>query len=132
MNIKDNCNQLRSTIKDIADKTKALMKHDVFNGEQTEQGQHSEMFANIMLSYRALEDAGMRLGKVIQHSETGLSCFDKGCPKCGRRMTQHVRLIEDSPENRTAAEGLGILLPVTCTLFVCGPCNYRETETKKA
>lgn len=36
-----------------------------------------EMIANIMLAYRHLEDARMRLGKVIQAYEGGVSIYDK-------------------------------------------------------
>lgn len=36
-----------------------------------------EMVANAMLGYRHLEDARMRLGKVIQAFEGGVSIYDK-------------------------------------------------------
>jgi len=35
------------------------------------------LFANVTLAYRHLEDARMRLGKVIQHYEGGGSKYDK-------------------------------------------------------
>ena len=37
----------------------------------------SEAIANIMLAYRHLEDASMRLGKVIQALDGGVSVYDK-------------------------------------------------------
>lgn len=36
-----------------------------------------EMIANAMLAYRHLEDASMRLGKVIQAYDGGVSVYDK-------------------------------------------------------
>lgn len=36
-----------------------------------------EMIANTMLAYRHLEDARMRLGKVIQAYDGGVSIYDK-------------------------------------------------------
>ena len=40
-------------------------------------GNPGEVQANIMLAYRAAEDARMRLGKVIQHLGDGVSVYDK-------------------------------------------------------
>lgn len=36
-----------------------------------------EAIANVMLAYRHLEDASMRLGKVIQTLDGGISVYDK-------------------------------------------------------
>jgi hypothetical protein len=36
-----------------------------------------EAIANVMLAYRHLEDASMRLGKVIQALDNGVSVYDK-------------------------------------------------------
>jgi hypothetical protein len=36
-----------------------------------------EAIANVMLAYRHLEDASMRLGKVIQALDGGVSVYDK-------------------------------------------------------
>lgn len=38
---------------------------------------HPEVGANLMLAIRHLEDARMRLGKVIQYAGDGVSCYDK-------------------------------------------------------
>lgn len=73
---KECCFQLREQIEQIKPKVLDLKKHAVFEGEQKHQDQHGEMKANIMLSYRHLEDARMRLGKVIQAFE-GKSCYDR-------------------------------------------------------
>ncbi len=39
-----------------------------------------EMVANVVLAYRHLEDARMRLGKVIQAYDGGISVYDKPAP----------------------------------------------------
>lgn len=39
-----------------------------------------EMLANVTLAYRHLEDARMRLGKVIQAYDGGVSVYDKPQP----------------------------------------------------
>lgn len=76
-NIKDRTNNLRAEILKIGNAVNALHKHSTFSDEQSSAGQHSEMHANITLAYRHLEDARMRLGKVIQANEGGVSCYDK-------------------------------------------------------
>jgi len=74
---------MRTSIVNIAAEVRKLMEHAVFSGEQKFLGSHQEMKANIMLAYRHLEDARMRLGKVQQYNEDGISCYDKGeQPKC--------------------------------------------------
>ena len=50
---------LRRAIKTLAISAKELMSESV-------EGDIGEVRANTMLTYRHLEDAGMRLGKVIQ------------------------------------------------------------------
>lgn len=45
--------------------------------EQVEKENLSEVTANLMLTYRHLEDASMRLGKVIQAHDGGVSVYDK-------------------------------------------------------
>ena len=37
----------------------------------------AEIIANLMLTYRHLEDAAMRLGKVLQANDGGVSIYDK-------------------------------------------------------
>jgi hypothetical protein len=37
----------------------------------------SEVMANLMLSYRHIEDASMRIGKVLQARNGGVSTYDK-------------------------------------------------------
>lgn len=38
----------------------------------------AEVMANIMIAVRHLEDAKMRLGKVVQHYQGGRSVYDEG------------------------------------------------------
>ncbi len=63
----DAANAMRADIKQIAAKVLA-MKASMDNGEA---------IANVMLAYRHLEDASMRLGKVIQAVDGGVSVYDK-------------------------------------------------------
>ena len=75
--IKDQCDTMRQQIKDIGSHVLCLKAHSDFQGEQAYVGQHGEMIANIMLAYRHLEDARMRLGKVLQAQDGGISVYDK-------------------------------------------------------
>lgn len=72
----DACNGLRSSIKIVATETKAeieRLKQSETDGKQDQP----EMIANLMLCYRHLEDASMRLGKAIQAHDGGKSVYDK-------------------------------------------------------
>jgi hypothetical protein len=60
-------NEARAQIKATAEAVLA-MKNGMIVGEAV---------ANIMLTYRHLEDASMRLGKVIQALDGGVSVYDK-------------------------------------------------------
>jgi hypothetical protein len=76
--IKELCNRLRAQIQDIGGAVKPMINHSCFNPTDISYREmHAEMKANIMLAYRHLEDARMRLGKVIQHAEGGVSIYDK-------------------------------------------------------
>jgi hypothetical protein len=60
---------LRGAIKETAADLLAL-KHGMAGAE-------AEAIANLMLAYRHLEDASMRLGKVLQALDGGVSVYDK-------------------------------------------------------
>lgn len=60
-------NELRAEIKETAADVLAL-KVGMTEGEA---------IANVMLAYRHLEDASMRLGKVLQALDGGVSVYDK-------------------------------------------------------
>ncbi len=67
------CTKLRDEIRAIESDVRELKKRsmDAPNGEWA-----GEMAANLMLTVRHLEDARMRLGKVIQAKNGGVSCYD--------------------------------------------------------
>jgi hypothetical protein len=59
-------NEARKSIKDVAAAVLTL-----------KGGANGEAIANVMLAYRHLEDASMRLGKVLQALDGGVSVYDK-------------------------------------------------------
>ncbi len=73
------CNELRTMIKDTSVNVKDLMAHSELVGGQSAErmGRDDEMRANIMLAYRHLEDARMRVGKILQAKNGGVSVYDK-------------------------------------------------------
>ena len=77
--IKDVCFSQRVEIERMKTVVKSLMKHGVFNEERIkgDSRDDGEMKANIMLAYRHLEDARMRLGKVVQAYDGGQSVYPK-------------------------------------------------------
>ena len=62
--------RLRGDILAIEKRVRALVP-------QAGGGNPGEVRANLTLSFRHLEDARIRLGKAIQHSGDGVSCYDK-------------------------------------------------------
>jgi len=68
---------LRRGIKEFAKIVLDLKKHKVFQTNGPFPADKGEMTANIMLAYRHLEDAAMRLGKAIQAYDGGVSVYDK-------------------------------------------------------
>ena len=67
--LEDACNRWRAALLDIEHYVRAMVTEKKVSGEPAAQA---------MLSVRHLEDARMRLGKVIQHSSGGgVSIFDK-------------------------------------------------------
>lgn len=82
--LKEICDCLRKEIKQTADKVHALLSHSEFDTiEEEYPGQGSEMKANIILTYRHLEDARMRVGKILQAADDGVSILDK-LPSVGK------------------------------------------------
>ena len=74
---KDRVLKMRSTLEGLKSSVHGLKRHNVFENRLNPDEDHGEMKANIMLTFRHLEDARMRLGKVIQALEGGISIFDK-------------------------------------------------------
>ena len=81
MTVKEICDKLRVDIKNSGHLTHAFMTHSVFDRQEMYSGQHGEMKANIMLTYRHLEDARMRIGKILQAAGDGVSILDKPNPE---------------------------------------------------
>lgn len=68
------CEWLRREIKAVAEKLWEFVSQDAAD----------EAVANVMLAYRHLEDASMRLGKAIQALDGGASVYDQTqVPKSG-------------------------------------------------
>ena len=65
------CEELRRVLKPVAEAARALIDTD------TPVAGAGEATANVMLAYRHLEDASMRLGKAIQALDGGVSVYDK-------------------------------------------------------
>ena len=63
--IKNECHSLRLQIEDLKKRTKSMFD------------QVAEARANMGLAYRHLDDACMRLGKVIQAIDGGVSVYDE-------------------------------------------------------
>lgn len=64
------CEALRREIMSMGEKVLALAPRDA-------RPMWSEAHSNVMLAYRHLEDASMRLGKCIQVLDGGVSVYDK-------------------------------------------------------
>lgn len=77
---KDSCNHLRGHLKVVAEHVVALKRHKAVTGYDraycSPESNKGEMTASIMLAYRHLEDAAMRLGKAIEAWDGGKSCYD--------------------------------------------------------
>ena len=76
--------ELRKKIQDIKEEVAGLHAHDCFQNENCHLAdgnvppdQQGNMHANITLVFRHLEDARMRLGKVMQAHQGGVSILDK-------------------------------------------------------
>lgn len=77
LGFKEACFGRREDLERIKSNVIVLMNHPDFKDEQISQGQHTEMKANIMLAYRHLEDARMRIGKAVQAYDGGTSCYPR-------------------------------------------------------
>ena len=77
LTLEEKCNDIRSEVKKIEKYTRSLLSFLTPPHEQSFCGQHEEMKAQTMLAVRALEEARMRIGKVLQYSGDGVSIYDK-------------------------------------------------------
>lgn len=77
----NSCSMIRGMLREIGEEVLALRKHhDLLRTPYaTKPGEpdKGEMIANLMLSYRHVEDAIMRLGKAIQAYDGGKSVYTK-------------------------------------------------------
>jgi hypothetical protein len=73
------CDELRKSLKGIEDQCRSL-KHDItqHGSNIDDQEAKCEVISNLTLAIRHIEDARMRIGKVMQYAfGDGVSCFDK-------------------------------------------------------
>ena len=75
-NFKESCFQVRDALEPLKREVLILKTHWCFVADENFTGQHGEMKANIMLAYRHLEDARMRMGKAIQAYD-GKDCLPR-------------------------------------------------------
>ena len=73
----ERCNERRNGIKEVASAVKQMVDELKQPSETSGKEDRGEMIANLMLTYRHLEDASMRLGKAIQAYDGGKSVYDK-------------------------------------------------------
>lgn len=71
------CRELWREIKTLSANVSDLHAHDELAEVALNAEEVSEVHANVMLSFRHLEDAAMRLGKAIQAADGGVSVYDK-------------------------------------------------------
>lgn len=86
--MKEAVNEIRADISRLEQNIRALkiaiatadltLRSDVPKG--ADPADRNEMLANATLAYRHLEDARMRLGKVIQAYDGGVSVYDRKPP----------------------------------------------------
>jgi len=84
MTFEEQCQELRKDIEKLKEDVCHLIGHDEFknecmalNGANIPVGQHANMAANLTIVFRHLEDARMRVGKVLQAKSGGVSILNK-------------------------------------------------------
>ncbi len=77
----EHCKSVRGLLLAWGDSVLKLKKHSDLKplpeGSENDVNDRGEAIANIMLAYRHMEDARMRVGKAIQAMEGGKSIYDK-------------------------------------------------------
>ena len=72
------CTKYRAELEKIGRHIFGVNKfHSMFHTDQKFVDEHGEIHANLMLAYRHIEDARMRLGKVFQAMDGGKSVYPK-------------------------------------------------------
>ena len=77
MTLEEMSTKARADILSISKFVLGMKWNSQLKGETTPNEDHGEAVANIMLAYRHLEDARMRLGKVMQAMNGGESVYSK-------------------------------------------------------
>lgn len=72
----DYINEQRKAIKTTAERI-LTMRTYLKDNDVPAMVDKNEVMANLTLTYRHLEDASMRLGKVLQANDGGVSVYDK-------------------------------------------------------
>jgi hypothetical protein len=122
MNVKDNCEYLRRALKGMEEEIRKVVS-DVRD--------HAEMFDHAKLALRHIEDVRMRLGKVMQYHDDGVSIYDKP-PYAGAAMPMpggsEVHPVETTDEGEVVAHpkvpSVGPSFPIEARL----PANEAEAE----
>ncbi len=68
---------LREELKPLEERILDLKNNHSVKDMHANDPRKGEVFANIMLAYRHIEDARMRLGKVIQAADGGKSVYPR-------------------------------------------------------
>ena len=76
--LEETCGSLRSDIEALKKRVLNMLAFPVEVEADITEEVLNEMKANTKLSYRHLEDSRMRLGKVLQAYQGGVSIYDKG------------------------------------------------------
>lgn len=124
MTFKEQCHFLRDRLKVIEEHLRSLRYDPVYDGDQGYPFQHHEMREHTTLAIRHVEDARMRIGKILQYADDGVSILDKP-PIRGLEMTETEAAMEPVPD--TARDG-GIDKPVDPLLEGQGKQETRRSE----
>jgi hypothetical protein len=68
--------EYRAILGDLEKNMRTMLANGVYHDLESRPGQNFELHENLLLALRHVEDARMRLGKFIQHSGSGQSCYD--------------------------------------------------------
>lgn len=72
------CDRLRAQLLAVELEARTIIRHPDLDAPAQPGASHGEARAQSVLAYRHIEDARMRLGKVLQHFDGGgVSTFDK-------------------------------------------------------
>lgn len=74
--LKTICRAYRGELLEIEKVVRSIKDHPAIKQPESYPGQRGEMIAQSMLAVRHIEDARMRLGKVLQYGRDGVSICD--------------------------------------------------------